>query len=792
MSTLDVTQQTLITTRNMWYRMKTIYTPPTFAKAIFTQLESPKTEMILQNTGTKGITPRYVVLGIGDYETSEHTYFDYIFVRKYAPVEPVGLVGKEELSFRLTSFDVNPAQPIEGEMVTITAVFYNPTAVDLEVPMTFRVGENFSDARSIFEQNITMTLKADTTVKTIWKAVPGSTRIWLGTYDRPLAFFKIQMEPDPTPPVTTVLPLPKYVTSTNFTVSWDTPEEDSSGVFFSVYVSEDDGATFSLWLNWTSNLSGIYPGVEGRKYQFFTLGHDLTGNLEVTKSLPEAQTTVDATPPRSVLLLGAYQRTASFYVNWSANDTVSGLSTYTVFVSDNGGPSKIWQNNVTKRSERYSGAGRHEYKFSVISRDFAGNIEKSTPNNTKTTKVDMAAPQTTLVLAGSTYGSNPTFLTPGTTMTLAAKDDIAAGTTVYSLDGNTTKTYSAPFSGLETGSHNISYWSVDSAGNEEKHQSFWFSVDGDAPMTPLIFDGPSYMTEAVTYLSEGTHIILDSLDEGSGLAATTYRIDNFDPVTYSDPFILERPGIHTIVYSSVDNLGNREESHTYKVQMDSHAPTTIAVAPAVAQRYDFTVKLKTSDTESGIAATYFRVAAPEGSFSDWETGTEIFMEARPDHSGDGTFTIEYYSIDNIGHVEQTRTIKVGVDTLSALTLNIKGTATSEKDVFTIIGQAESGSRVLVNGLLAQVDADGYFTFDVALKEGSNKVQVVAIDKAGNTEQLTRTIDYSTTGQLPEWMVWTVAILVVSAAACVVTVMIAGGGKRPAPAAGRRTRTDALR
>jgi hypothetical protein len=776
---VDVTGTTAITVRNIWFKMRTIYTPPTYAKGIFTQLENPYQELSLEASGSSGIIPKYVVVGIGDRETAEHTYFDYILVRKYAPQEPAGLIGKEERTFTLKSLDLSPAQPMEGEMVTITAVFTNPTSEVILVPVSLRIGVNFSDARTIFDEDITLVLRDDTTVITEWKAVPGTLRMWLGTYGRPLTFVDIMMEPDTVPPITTVLPLPKYVNSTDFTVSWTSPEEDTSNVYFSVYVSEDNGATFTLWLNWTPELSGIFPGVDGRKYQFFSLGRDLSGNLEGLKTLPEASTTVDSIQPRSTLLLAPYQKTASFYVNWTSNDTGSGITGYSVFVSDNGAPFKTWLANVTKRSDRYSGVEKHEYKFYVMARDAAGNLEASNSNNTKTTKVDPLAPSTTLVLAGSTYGSDPVYLTPATTMTMEVKDDNANVATFYQLEGGPVLNYSSPLKGFETGSHNMTYWSVDGAGNEEKRQSLWFSIDGNAPVTSIVFDGSSFTGEAITFLAAGTRIILDPQDEGSGLTATTYRIDNMDPVAYASPFTLDKPGVHTLIFNSVDNLGNVERIQTFKLQSDSYVPTTIAVVPSVPQRYDYTVKLKTSDTESGVSATFYRIAVPEGGFSDWEVGTEILMEARPDHSADGTYTIEYYSIDNVGHVEQVKSVKVGVDTISTLSLNIKGTTSSDKSVFTIIGQAEPGSRVLVNGLLAQVDADGYFTFDIDLKEGSNKVQVVAIDPAGNIEQLTRSVSYSPIAQFPEWMVWTVAILVVAAAACVITVLLARGGRRPA-------------
>ena len=778
-STKDVMGTTPIDIRNKWFKMQTIYTPPTFAKAIFTQLESPFNELSLQNSGSTGITPKYITLGIGDWETTENTLFDYIVVRKYAPSDPVGLIGKEEITFTLKSLTVNPANPVQGEMVTITAVFTNPTSEDMVIPVSVRVGANFSDARTVFEADVTFTLKSDTPVQTEWKAVPGVVRIWLGTYGRPLSFVDIIMEKDLTAPITTMLPLPKYVNTTDFTVEWTSPEEDPTGVYFSVWVSEDNGATFSLWLNWTSNLSSPYPGVEGSQYQFFSLGQDLSGNLEAEKALSEAATIVDSTTPRTNLVLTPFQRTASFYVNWSSNDTGSGVVAYTIFVSDNGAPYRAWLSNVTKRSDRFAGVEKHEYKFYVMARDAAGNTEVSTPNNTKSTRVDLAAPSTTMTVEGRTFGIDPVFVTPATTLMMDVKDDNPESTIYYQVDGGASQKYVSYLRFPEAGGHNISYWSVDRAGNEEKHQSWWFAVDGAAPTTTMILDGASFLGETITYIAAGTKIVLDPMDEGCGVASTTYRIDNMDPVSYDSPFTLDKPGVHTLVFNSVDNLGNAEPVQTYKLQSDSRAPTTIAVVPAVAQKYDYTVKLKTSDTESGVATTYFRVAAPGGAFTEWETGTDVVMEARTDHSSDGIYTIEYYSIDNVGHAEQAKSVKVGIDTVSSLTLNIRGAAKSEKMVFTIIGQAEPGSRVLVNGLLALVDTDGYFTFDLELKEGSNKVQVVAIDPAGNTEQLTRSITYQpAAADLPEWMVWTLAVLVVSAAACVITVILARGGRRP--------------
>lgn len=83
--------------RESWFRMTTVYTPTTYVEGNWEQLESPFTTETLQGKLTGGFAPLYITLGIGDYETSEHTYYDYVFARKHALSEPLqGSWGSEE------------------------------------------------------------------------------------------------------------------------------------------------------------------------------------------------------------------------------------------------------------------------------------------------------------------------------------------------------------------------------------------------------------------------------------------------------------------------------------------------------------------------------------------------------------------------------------------------------------------------------------------------------------------------------------------------------------------------
>ncbi len=86
--------------------------------------------------------------------------------------------------------------------------------------------------------------------------------------------------------------------------------------------------------------------------------------------------TLDATIPVSkVQSLTPKPGTMSFDVAWSGSDSGSGISTYSVYVSDNGGPFSPWKTDVAASTATYAGTTGHTYGFYVRSTDGAGNTE---------------------------------------------------------------------------------------------------------------------------------------------------------------------------------------------------------------------------------------------------------------------------------------------------------------------------------------------------------------------------------------------------------------------------------
>ena len=87
--------------------------------------------------------------------------------------------------------------------------------------------------------------------------------------------------------------------------------------------------------------------------------------------------TIDAVAPTSsVAALPAFSP-ASFTVSWSGHDDPggSGIDSFDVYVSDDGGPFTLWQHDTTATSATFTGVDGHTYGFYSVAFDNAGNAQ---------------------------------------------------------------------------------------------------------------------------------------------------------------------------------------------------------------------------------------------------------------------------------------------------------------------------------------------------------------------------------------------------------------------------------
>ncbi|MEM9079785.1 MAG: putative Ig domain-containing protein [Verrucomicrobiota bacterium] len=95
---------------------------------------------------------------------------------------------------------------------------------------------------------------------------------------------------DTTAPASSVSMLPAN-SPTSFPVTWSGTDGDSGVSSYDVYVSVDDGP-WTLWLPNTLRTSALYDGVDGSKYDFYSIATDFAGNEESKSPTAEATTMV--------------------------------------------------------------------------------------------------------------------------------------------------------------------------------------------------------------------------------------------------------------------------------------------------------------------------------------------------------------------------------------------------------------------------------------------------------------------------------------------------------------------
>jgi len=565
------------------------------------------------------------------------------------------------------------------------------------------------------------------------------------------------------PPTSKVQQLDQFVNSTTFKVSWS-GQDPSSGINrFTIYVAEGN-LTSRIWIQATTNRSSIYEGREGVKYSFSSIAVDRAGNRESVHPKMDTCTTVDTTPPTSdIVSITGGSSPLSMLVTWEGRDAIAGIKLFNVYVSDNGGDFVLWQKETANTEEEFEGEEQHEYTFVTQAIDRAWNIEPFDPaNNSMSGKLDSHPPVTVMEIGGTSYGVEPTYISPVTPIFFIGTDDFAGyNSTSYAIDDRDIAVYNGTML-LEQmpGLHNITFWGRDKAGNEEVPQAFLFFIDADAPVTTYFFDGSSFLTEARSYISNQTLVRFEASDLSSGINYTEYRVDNRGWRRYTEPLSFDVTGIHTIVFRSVDLVGNTEGEKTLRLWVDITPPVTKVLPTAMSSSLDIYIAITATDYESGVTATFFRVSR-EGrrNLGDFQTGNEVYIEASDDHTLDGNYTVEYYSVDNTNNIEAVNKLVVNIDTDVYLRMGFPGTITVDNPRYLVEGRTEAGSVLTINKQPVIVTPDGTFATQVGLQPGSNKVLVSMVDPAGNLYTKTYYITYNAPVQVASWVIPLLVLLV---------------------------------
>ncbi len=225
-------------------------------------------------------------------------------------------------------------------------------------------------------------------------------------------------------------------------------------------------------------MTDTYSGTNGHTYGFYSIATDNAGNVEQAPATADATTLIDSTAPSSsVSSLPNYENSGGFMVAWSGSEgsNGSGIASYDIYVSDNGGAYTVFQSDTTQTSAMFTGGqDGHQYRFYSIASDNAGNVEQAPTTPDSTTLVDLTAPTSAINSLPATEQSNS--IPISWSGSDGANGSGIAGFDIYVSDNSGTYTVwkhesaattSDTYSG--TNSHTYGFYSIatDNAGNVE-------------------------------------------------------------------------------------------------------------------------------------------------------------------------------------------------------------------------------------------------------------------------------------------------------------------------------------
>jgi hypothetical protein len=348
------------------------------------------------------------------------------------------------------------------------------------------------------------------------------------------------------------------------------------------------------------------------------------------------------------------------------------------------------------------------------STDVAGNKEAP---NTLTPQSDTTAPVTTA-------STDPTGWTNGEVdVTLTATDAGGSGldTTWYQIGNGPAIAYSGHFSVNDATP--ITYWSTDVAGNKEAPNTLTPQIDTTAPTaTDDIAAGWQTSAQTVNVTTADTG--------GSGVAQLVCTVDGTDQdlPAAGGSFQVTGDGEHTISYYAVDAAGNKGETTTRTLAIDSKAPVTAAATdPSGWTNGTVQVTLHATDSTSGLDTTWYQIGnGPAIAYSGPITATDATQ-------------ITYWSTDKAGNKEAPNTLTPQIDTTAPVTTTADlavGPADDWQPSPATVTLDANDDQSGVGTTTYQIGSQAPQTYTGPITitdEGPHKVTFYSTDKVGNQE-----------------------------------------------------------
>jgi alpha-tubulin suppressor-like RCC1 family protein len=337
---------------------------------------------------------------------------------------------------------------------------------------------------------------------------------------------------------------------------------------------------------------------------------------------------------------------------WSIPSDESGISGYSYTFDSNSDTGVVDDSiDTTAGSATFPSVADGVHYFHLKERDGADNWSEV---DDLEVKIDTTAPTS----RGGPLQTSPTTGWQNTSQVVRLTAGDASGGSglahiYYTVNGTEQWfTYSGPFAISAPGSHLVTFWATDNAGNSETpHHVGYVNIDTTAPVTTdnagsAWHAGPWSLTLTPTdpLAGDGSHSGMVG-----GQAQTQYSLDN--GVTWQVGTSVAFPrwkrgggsGTFTVFYKSTDAAGNHESTESTTVRIDNSLPTSSAALTVPGN--PATVTLTAADPDSGVACLWYSL---DGGV--WTQVTYPGPAGVPlSISGLGAHTLCYYAVDTAGN-----------------------------------------------------------------------------------------------------------------------------------------------
>lgn len=299
------------------------------------------------------------------------------------------------------------------------------------------------------------------------------------------------------------------------------------------------------------------------------------------------------------------------------------------------------------------------------------------------------------------------------------------------------------------GVYELKVSAVDRAGNRSE-DTYGFTIDKTKPSSSIVTGEPKFIKSSSLFVSGSTTFTVIGNDAGvaaSGIEKLEYRLNGTAWNTYQTPFSLTgtENGPVSIDCRAADKAGNVEDFHTHNVILDSIAPVTeisagdpkyLAPNGTIYIAGSTNITLTSTDNLSGVAKTEYRIDG-----GAWAAYAPFTIPA------EGTHTIGYRSMDNLGNAETEKTHTLIIDIAPPVTVITVGKPkfSSPGGKIYVSGSAQfslSASDGLSGVSVTEFRIDGgqWNTYAVPFavpSEGPHVIEYGSRDNVGNAETVNK-------------------------------------------------------